>query len=115
MNEHDERLAVRGPRGHPGRQGNQGNRGEQGAPGLSIPVRRALVFLFILNVALAVANLLWTSHEVMGNNQTRCGVVVAYATIPLPHPVAGNPSREWEAQFEAISRARARQLGCSRA
>ena len=57
--------------------------------------------------------MLWTAHVVQGNNQTRCASVEADATIPLPHPVAGNPSREWEAAFEAIQRARAKQLGCS--
>jgi hypothetical protein len=49
-----------------------------------MPVRRALVFLFVLNVALAFANLLWTAHEVQAGNQSRCGTVVAYASIPLP-------------------------------
>ncbi len=56
--ERDERMAVQGPRGP------QGDQGERGMPGLSIPVRRALVFLFALSVALAAANLLWTAHEV---------------------------------------------------
>lgn len=109
MNEHDERLAVRGPRGHPGRQGNQGNRGEQGAPGLSIPVRRALVFLFILNVALAGANMLWTAHLVQAGNRDRCAYILADAAIPLP---SAGPSREWEAAFEADARTHAARLGC---
>jgi hypothetical protein len=62
--EQDERLAAPGPRGPQGRQGNQGNRGEQGATGLSIPVGRALVFLFAFAVLLSGLNLLWTSHSV---------------------------------------------------
>ena len=60
-----ERLvAFQGPRGA---QGNQGNQGERGATGLSVPVRRALVVLFVLSVALAAANLFWTAHEAMAS------------------------------------------------
>jgi hypothetical protein len=111
VSENDERLAVQGPRGPQGRQGNQGNRGERGTAGLSRPVRRALVFLFTLNVVLAGANMVWTAHVVQGSNRDRCASVVADATIPLPP--AGSPLRAWEAAFEANSRQRARQLGCS--
>ena len=83
VDERDERLTVfqgpRGPRGNQGNMGNQGNpgnqggqggrgepgeRGERGTAGLSVPVRRALVFLFVLNVLLAGANMLWTAHQV---------------------------------------------------
>lgn len=115
VSERDERLAVQGPRGPQGRrgdqgnQGNQGNRGEQGKAGLSVSVRRALVFLFVLNVALAGANLLWTAHEVRAANQARCGSVVADATIPL---AATGAARTWEARFETVARQRARQLAC---
>ena len=101
---------AQGPRGV---QGNQGNRGEKGAAGLSVSVRRAVVFLFALNFLLAGAVMLWTVHEVNADNQARCAIVLADATIPLPHTVAGNPSRLWEAAFEAIQRQRARQLGCA--
>ena len=135
MSEQDERLAVfqgpRGPQGNQGKQGNQGNpggegnpgnpggqglrgeqgeRGERGASGLSRPVRRALVYLFVLSVGLALANLLWTAHVVQAGNQSRCGAVVADATIPLPPQ--GDPARAWAAAFEAIARQRATQLGC---
>lgn len=113
MSEQDERLAVQGPRGQQGVQGEQGIQGDRGArgiPGLSHSVRRALVYLFALNVLLAIANILWTAHEVQVNNQARCSSVVADATIPLPPP--GNPARLWESQFEANARHRARQLGC---
>ena len=108
--EEDERPAIRGPQGEQGKQGLQGNRGERGAAGLSHSVRRAVVFLFALNVLLAAANILWTAHEVQVNNQARCSTVVADATIPLP--AAGNPARLWESRFEANARHRARQLGC---
>ena len=104
MSEQDERLAIRGP------QGEQGKQGERGAAGLSHSVRRALVFLFVFNVVLAAANILWTAHVVQSGNQARCSTVVADATIPLPP--AGNPARFWESRFEANARQRARQLGC---
>ena len=94
-----------GPRGP---QGEQGKRGKQGAAGLSRPVRRALVFLFTLSVAMAAANMLWTAYLVREANQARCASVVADATIPLPHDAA----REWDAAFEAIARQRARELHC---
>ena len=104
-----ERLVARGQKGD---KGDQGDAGQRGQAGLSRAVRRTLVFLFVLNVVLAAANLLWTEHVVMTGNQQRCASIVADATIPLPHPIAGNPSREWEAAFEAIQRHRAHQLGC---
>jgi hypothetical protein len=104
---------VQGVQGAQGNQGNQGNRGEQGTAGLSTSVRRAILFLFALNVLLAGANMLWTAHSVSTGNQQRCASIEADATIPLPHPIAGNPSREWEAAFEANAQARARQLHCA--
>jgi hypothetical protein len=61
VNEDSERLAYPGPRGP---QGNQGNQGEHGTAGLSRPVRRALVFMFALAVALGALSLFWTAHEV---------------------------------------------------
>ena len=110
MSERDERLASRGPQGE---QGETGKQGERGAAGLSKPVRRALVFLFVLCVLMAGSNILWTAYVVRAGNQARCASILADAHIPLPEPVAGNPSREWEAAFEAIQEARARQLGCA--
>ena len=110
MSEQDERLAVQGPRGQQGIQGIQGDRGEHGAAGLSRSIRRALVYLFVFNVVLAAANILWTAHVVQSGNQARCSTVVADATIPLP--AAGNPARLWESRFEVNARQRARQLGC---
>jgi len=44
--------------------GPRGPAGERGAPGLSVPVRWALVFLFALSVILGALNLFWTAHEV---------------------------------------------------
>jgi hypothetical protein len=107
-----ERLAVPGPRGPQGNQGNQGNRGEHGVPGLSRPVRQALVYMFALAILLVAANFLWTGLAINANNQQRCSSLVADASIPVPQPVKGNPSRLWEARFEAIARHRAEQLHC---
>lgn len=74
---------------------------------------RSVAALLLLGLLVGGANLLWTAHLVREDGQQRCGAVEAGATIPLPPP--GNPSRAWEARFEAIQQARARQLGCSEA
>lgn len=58
------RSGNQGQQGQRGQQGLQGQEGERGAAGLSRPVRRALVFLFALSVALAAFSLFWTVHEV---------------------------------------------------
>jgi len=112
MSERDERLAARGPQGQRGEQGTRGEQGERGTAGLSRSVRRAILFLFALNLIFAFANFAWTAYSVNANNQARCSSVVADATIPLPHPIKANPAREWESAFEANARERARQLGC---
>lgn len=74
--------------------------------------RRAVIFLFVLSVLLGVFNLFWTAHEVSANNGDRCATIVQLASIPIPRPVAGNPSRVFAAHLEAIYRDRARQIGC---
>jgi hypothetical protein len=73
---------------------------------------RSFAILAIIGLLMTGANMLWTAREVRVNNQRACSAVVADATIPLPHPVQGNPARLWESRFEANARARARQLGC---
>ena len=80
--------------------------------GLGNPARRALVFLFALNILLAGANVLWTAHVVNVGNQARCASVMGDATIPLPQQSPSSPARAWESAFEANAQARARQLGC---
>ena len=97
---------ARGPRG---KQGNPGPRGKQG---LSRPVRRAIVFLFILNFALIIAGYLFLSHAVKGNNQVRCQSLAATAAIPVPVPLTDNPSRQWVAKYSLITRKRGLELGC---
>lgn len=57
MGGQDKRLAVQGPAGP------QGKQGEQGKAGLSIPVRRALVFMFTLFLLLSAANFLWAARQ----------------------------------------------------
>lgn len=95
-----------------GQKGDTGAQGKRGEPGMGRRPRRAVVYLFLLNSALIVAGFLWLGHTVTVNAQQRCGSILADARIPLPHPIAGNPSREWEAAFEAIEQHRAAQLGC---
>ncbi len=75
---------------------------------LTRKVLRSVGFLVVLALLVTGANLLWTAHLVREDNQQKCASVVADATIPLP----AGPSRTWDARFEAIQKARARQLGC---
>jgi hypothetical protein len=70
------------------------------------------IYLTGLILVIGGLNLLWTSHAIQANNRDRCTTVVQLAHIPIPRPVAGNPSREFAAATEAIYRNRARQLGC---
>ena len=72
---------------------------------------RSVAVLVLIGLLVTGANLLWTAHVVRTDNGNRCGTVVADATIPLTG--VSDPARKWEARFEAIARARARQLGCS--
>jgi hypothetical protein len=132
MGENDERMAVQGPRGP---QGNQGNRGEQGTAGLSRPVRRALVFLFALSVALAAFSLFWTAHEVHASqaaiqaaqhseqvSQQRAGTVIERklcttlgrlaALVPPPGPAATNPSRRYEQSLHGTLAELGTDIGC---
>ena len=74
---------------------------------------RAAAILVALFVVMTAVNLLFTAQMIRSNTQVRCTSLMAEATIPLPQPVTGNPSREWEAHFEALQTARARHLGCT--
>jgi Na+-driven multidrug efflux pump len=86
-----------GPRGA---QGNQGNRGEQGATGLSIPVRRAVVFLFALAALLGGLSLFWTAHEVHASQAASRAATQAevralcttFTKLAALQPPAGNPA-----------------------
>lgn len=46
------------------------------------------------------------------NARQRCTSLEQDVSIPITHPIAGNPSREWEARFEAIDRERVIELRC---
>lgn len=77
------------------------------APG-PVRARRAIVFLFVLSLGLAAANLLWTAHEVNASNRDRCAVLTQLATIRL----RPGPGRAYEAAQEAAYRNRAVAIGC---
>ena len=103
----------------------RGPKGEQGTRGPRGPVR-TVAYLFILCFLLIVVVLVYVAHEQQAivaaqkaiaqesrtNNQQRCASIAQIAAIPVPQPVAGNPSRMWESRYEAIQVARGRQLGC---
>lgn len=72
---------------------------------------RSVAALVLLGLMVTGVNLLWTAHLVRQDSRQRCGTVVASATIPL----SSGPSRAWEARFERVQQARARQLGCEAA
>jgi hypothetical protein len=94
----------------------------------------AVVYLFGVTMLLVVAALFVLFHyvhEVARAEQTaeraqmtagraaaaagasRCTDLQKLAAVPVPTPVAGNPSREFANQIETIWRARAHQLGCT--
>lgn len=132
---------LRGERGEKGETGETGAPGPQGIRGLlSRAQARAVVYLFIVGALICAACLAGLLHyagkldsqqrtvaaeqreltteqhvltaDVKANNQERCAILEEVVAIPVPHPVTGNPSREWESKFQAIERARARELGC---
>ena len=142
--ERDERMVVQGPRGPQGNQGNQGNpghpgtRGEQGMrgpAGLSRPVRRALVYLFTLSMALAAFSLFWTVHEVHASqvaiqaaqhreqvSQQQAGAILGeklcttFGRLAALKPPSGspakNPSRAFEQSLHATLDELGTDLGC---
>jgi hypothetical protein len=98
-------------------RGEKGERGEQGAQGkastrLPLPQARAIIFLLLLNLLLIGAGFFGLIHYVRAGNSDRCTSLEQVVAIPVPRPVAGNPSREFDARFEAIEQRRARELGC---
>ena len=100
--------------GAPGPKGDQGEQGEEGRPGTRLPrgQARAVVYLFVLNMLFVAACFTGLIHYVHAGDQERCTTINEVTSIPVPQPVAGNPSRMWESRFEAIEKARGRQLGC---
>ena len=120
-------------------RGPKGDKGETG-PRLPASERRAVVTLFTLGACLAAVCILGIAHyarqlhreqqivaaqqraierqgrqiaaQQAAENRIRCTSIAQVTTIPVPRPVAGNPSREWEAAYEHIQRNRGIQLGC---
>jgi hypothetical protein len=130
------------PRGPQGEQGNAGAAGARGRPGTGLPKaqRQAITWMFAFCVVLVVATFLGLFHyagalagqqhvvarqeraldrqqrelddATAASIRQRCISIEQDATIPITHPIAGNPSREWEAAYEAIDRRRGVQLHC---
>ena len=150
-----EHLVFQGPRGPQGNQGNQGNmgnqgnpggrgvqgsqggqgergeRGERGAPGLSVAVRRALVFLFVLAMVFGMFNLLWDARQqaAFQSSQQREQAVqhqaglalgeklcVTFGRLAALKPPAGNPaknpSRAYDQELHATLDQLGTDLGC---
>jgi hypothetical protein len=120
--EHNE-MVVRGQRGATGQQGEQGDageagqrgeRGERGTASARLPAAqaRAVVYLFLLDLLFVAACFAGLVYYVHATDQERCTTLEQIVSIPVPHPVVGNPSRQFDAHLEAIERERGRQLGC---
>lgn len=113
---HDERMQsivaqFRGPRGPRGQQG------ESGTPGvpLSRAVRRAIVWLFVVNLALIAAVGLGLVHYINQNNAQRCGALLPVARQALLQDAGpANPSRQVLNSIILSDRARAARLHCGR-
>lgn len=75
-------------------------------------VKRNAALLALLIAVVTGGNMLYTAHVLRANSQQRCTSLRADASIPLPPPQPGYNARTWEAAYEAIAGARARQLGC---
>ena len=118
---------ARGEQGVQGEHGDQGERGEQGKRGepLSRAVRRALIYLFTVAVAIGVANLFWTSHQANATRAQFQAVIQAddhrwCSTLDLltSHPAAkpadpkANPSRVQAYQLYTDFLNRRHSLGC---
>lgn len=93
-------------------RGPKGDKGEPGDRGMSPAQRRAFTYLALVVLVYCALLGFGLFHYVRANAQSRCASVLAEATIPLPHPITGNPSRIWEAHFEQLQAKRARDLGC---
>jgi hypothetical protein len=96
-----------------GQRGRQGEKGERGERGLPRAQRRAVIYLFLLNVLFVAACFAGLVHYVRSSEQERCASLAQIITIPIPVPVTGNPSRQAWASFEAVERRRGHQLGCA--
>lgn len=86
---------------------------------LASPRGRATAFFALLNIAFFLIMLLWLSRIAnhveqvqVNDNRARCNSIVQSLHNPVPRPILGNPSREWEYRNEVIQYGRGRQIGC---
>ena len=112
--------------GERGAQGNQGNQGERGEDGMTRAKRQGIVYLFVFSLALSVANLFWTSHEVNANDavhaqqqaeQQRAGVLIeaklcsTFGSLAVLKPPPGNPAKNPSRAYLQDEHAKLAQVG----
>ena len=119
--EGDERLVTRGQKGD---KGDQGEEGKRGAAGLSVNVRRAVVFMFVLAVALAAIGLFWIGSAINGSHasqqrqgqlieQRLCTTLGRLAALKPPGgPPSSNPARAYEDNLHATLAQLGPDIGC---
>jgi hypothetical protein len=107
-------------------KGDKGDRGEQGPRGLSMLQGRAVVFLFLVAVALSVFAIFWVSHSTNRSHadQARQGQVIEHrlcatlGALAALQPPAGdpakNPARAYDQQLHATLAQLGPDLGCRR-
>jgi hypothetical protein len=134
--ENFERI-PRGAQGPKGEQGDEGERGKQGERGLGLsrPLRLALVFLFVLSLAVGSTAYLAATHyyhagqasqarqnaQVEAAQRRQAAVFEAKlcttlaeqaANKPPPGSADSNPSRAWEQREHAILTQLGPDVGC---
>jgi hypothetical protein len=121
VNEDQERL-VKGDKGERGAEGKQGERGL----GLSRPLRLALVFLFVLSLAVGSAAYLAAIryyHDSQASQQRQGAVIeqrlcttlerLAALKPPAGNPAA-NPARAFDQEQQALLARLGPDVGCRR-
>lgn len=104
-------------------RGQKGDKGDKGQRGLPQGQARAIVYLFVLCIALFLVLGVGLFHQQSvfqqrisqadaHNARIRCQAIAQIVAIPVPSPVAGNPSRMWEASYEHVQRQRGIAAGC---
>ena len=116
-----------------GERGEKGERGQRGEQGMPARTRYALVFLFILAMAVGIIGIYGQARtdlklnsavrtineqqqelnrQAASSSRDRCTSIARIVAIPIPVPLKDNPSRQAWAAFEGVERARGRELGC---
>lgn len=105
--ERNERL-LRGP------QGERGDQGPRGMRGMTPSARRAVVYLSIVTLLLAAANLLFTSHQVATQAHDWCSALDLLTAHPVSRPAhpAANPSRVQAYRYYVVFLDLHRKFGC---